>query len=294
MTTPFSLQLQDLSVRYRAVTAVDRLSFEAPAGTITGLLGRNGSGKTSLLSVAAAFRRPSGGRVLVNGQEPFENAEVMAGISLVREGGDLPEMRVGDVLRYMADTRSSWDADLAGRLLERFRLPVKRSAQALSRGQRSAVGAIIGLASRAPLTMFDEVYLGMDAPTRQAFYEEMLQDYMAHPRTIVLSSHLIEEVERLFEQVVIIDDGRLLLQDEADALRERGVTVTGPHATAEAFTKHYQVLRSRRLGGTSEITIFGALDDEATASARELGLELGRVAIQDLFIHLTDHRKEAR
>lgn len=292
--TPFSLQLQDLSVRYGAVTAVDRLSFEVPAGTISGLLGRNGSGKTSLLSVAAAFRRPSGGRVLVNGQEPFENAEVMAGISLVREGGDLPEMRVGEALRYMADTRSTWDADLAGRLLERFRLPVKRSAQALSRGQRSAVGAIIGLASRAPLTMFDEVYLGMDAPTRQAFYDELLQDYLAHPRTIVLSSHLIEEVERLFEQVVIIDDGRLLLQDEADALRERGVTVTGPHAAAEDFARPYQVLRSRRLGGTSEITLYGALDREATTQARELGLELGRVAIQDLFIHLTDHRKEAR
>ena len=292
--TPFSLQLQDLSVRYRTVTAVDHLSFEVPAGTITGLLGRNGSGKTTLLSVAAAFRKPSGGRVLVNGQEPFENAEVMAGISLVREGGDLPDLRVGEALRYMADTRSTWDADLAGRLLERFRLPAKRSVQALSRGQRSAVGAIIGLASRAPLTMFDEVYLGMDAPTRQAFYDELLQDYMAHPRTIVLSSHLIEEVERLFEQVVIIDGGRLLLQDEAEALRDRGVTVTGPHAAAEAFARPYPVLRSRRLGGTSEITLYGTLDHEAEAQARDLGLELGRVAIQDLFIHLTDQRKEAR
>ena len=84
----------------------------------------------------------------------------------------------------------------------------------MSQGQRSALGVILGLASRCPLTIFDESYLGMDAPSRYAFYDELLADYLAYPRTIVLSTHLIEEVSSLFEEVVIIDRGRLLIQNK--------------------------------------------------------------------------------
>jgi len=163
----------------------------------------------------------------------------------------------------------------------------------LSRGQRSALGAAIGLASRAPLSLFDEVYLGMDAPTRYAFYAELLADYVAHPRTIVLSSHLIDEIERLFEHVVILDHGRVLIADAADALAASGVTVTGPAERVDAFVAGATVLRRQQLGGTAAATIHGVLDENARRRAAESGLTLGSVRLQDLFVHLTAPTKDA-
>lgn len=220
--TPFKVDLRDVSVRFGATTALDKVTASITAGAITGLLGRNASGKSTLLAAVAAFRRPSSGQVLVDGNDPYENADVMAGITLIREAGDYADSRVSDMLRLAAAVRSTWSSELAEHLLSRFKLPTKKLATNLSRGQRSALGALMGLAARSPLTIFDEVYLGMDAPTRYVFYDELLTDYTANPRTIVISSHLIEEVERLFEYVLVLHDGRLLLSESAESLRERG------------------------------------------------------------------------
>lgn len=220
--TPFAVDLEGVSVRFGATLAVDKVTTTIAAGSITGLLGRNGSGKSSLLATVAAFRKPSAGRVLVDGRVPYEKPDVTSGICLIREAGDYADSRVADMLRLARSVRPTWSDDLAEHLLVRFKLPTGKQATNLSRGQRSALGALMGLASRSPLTLFDEVYLGMDAPTRYAFYDELLTDYTNHPRTIVLSSHLIEEIERLFEHVLVLDEGRLLLHDTAENLRERG------------------------------------------------------------------------
>jgi ABC-2 type transport system ATP-binding protein len=164
--------------------------------------------------------------------------------------------------------------------------------QTLSRGQKSALGIVVGLASRAPLTMFDESYLGMDAPSRYAFYEELLADYATHPRTIVISTHLIEEVSSLFEEVIIIDEGRLVLHEESDALRGRGVTVTGAADVVDTFVAGLTVLGEQSLGRTKAATVYGKLDETQVRAAKLAGLELGPVALQDLFVHLTRTESE--
>jgi ABC-2 type transport system ATP-binding protein len=315
----FGLEVSDLSVRYGRTVALDGVSFSLPPATVLGLLGRNGSGKTTLLSVLAAFRRASTGTVRVDGEDPFENARVMGGTCLIRESGDVIDDSARDVLRFVARARPLWDADLAERLVDRFEIPLRKKPGQLSRGKRSALGVVIGLASRAPLTMFDEAYLGLDAPSRYLFYDELLADYTAHPRTIVLSSHLIEEVDRLFERVLILDRGRVLVDDDADDLRSRGLSVTGPAEAVDAFTAHRTVLGRRTLGRTVEATVLdeptrtapvdlavggpagsppgGPAGEHGPAAdadrhARELGLDLGPVPLQDLFVHLTRGSQE--
>lgn len=286
--TGLSIELRGLTQRFDDVVAVDDLSLRIEPDRIVGLLGRNGSGKTTLLSLLAAFRKATEGSVLVDGQDPFENPAVCSQICLVREAGDvIASDRVANVLDLARRLRSTWDAELAARLVDRFELPLRTRVQHLSRGQRSALGIVLGLASRAPLTMLDESYLGMDAANRQAFYEELLRDYVEHPRTIVLSTHLIDEVAPLFEDVVIIDRGRLLVHESADDLRARGVAVVGPTASVESVTAGMERLNEQRLGGTSSIVVYGELSDEQQADARRLGLELGPIGMQDLFIHLT-------
>ena len=283
----FAVEVRDLTVRYGRATAVDNVSLRLEPGVVYGLLGRNGAGKTSLLSTIAAFQRASSGSVLVDGEDPYENARVMAGIALVREGGDFPEEKVRGVLDFAARLRPHWSAELAAELVDRFELPLDKKPTQLSRGKRSALGVVVGLASRAPLTMFDEAYLGLDAPSRYAFYDALLADYAAHPRTIVLSSHLIEEVERLFERVIILDQGTVLLEEDAEDLRSRGRTVTGPQDEVEAFVTGLRGVGRAQLGRTLQVTVVGDLPPGAEQRAVEAGLELGSVPLQDLFVHLT-------
>lgn len=286
--TGYDLTVRGLTVRYGSTTALQDVDVYVRAGTLTGLLGRNGSGKTTLLSVAAAFRRPSEGSVLVDGEDPWENERLAPHVHLVRESGDvLASERLAETLAMVADARPDFSHELAGTLLDRFELDVRKRPEKLSRGKRSAFGIVLGLASRARLTLLDEVHLGLDAPSRYAFYDALVADYVEHPRTIVLSSHLIAEIDRLLEDVVVLDRGRLLLAEGADALRAHGLSVTGPAEDVEAFVAGRTVVGRQRLGGTVQATVVGAVDDAALAVARAGGLELGPVPLQDLFVHLT-------
>lgn len=290
---PLDVELRRVRADYGSTTALDDMDLTIPAGAITGLLGRNGSGKTTMLSLIASLRRPTAGHVLVGGQEPFENEPLMEQICLIRESGDvLADEKLAVNLRYAADSRPSWDGDLAARALDTFKLDPKHVVQKLSRGQRSAFGAVLGLASRAPVTMLDEVYLGLDAPSRYAFYDLLLEDYLAHPRTIILSSHLIVEIEQLLEHVVILDQGRVLVAEESESLRTQGLQVTGRSADLDALLPGLSgitVLATRSLGPTSQTTLTGPPDRlrAAETELRAAGMDLAGVNLQDLFVHLT-------
>lgn len=291
------IALQDVSLRYGDTAALDGLTLALEGGKIYGLLGRNGSGKTSLLTVLAAFRRATAGTVLVGGRPVFENRDVTSQVCLIRDsgsdtgdGGD----RVSEALDTARRLRPRWDDDYARRLIERFELPVGKKVRELPRGQRAALGITIGLATRAPLTMFDESHLGMDAPSRQAFADELLADFMAHPRTVIVSTHLIEELSSLFEEVVILDEGRVVLHDDTEALRARGAAVTGPAEAVDRVVAGLTVLDQRQLGHTKSAVVYGGLDATLRRRAADERLDIGPLALQDLFTHLTqrsgDHR----
>ncbi|RJL27098.1 ATP-binding cassette domain-containing protein [Bailinhaonella thermotolerans] len=280
--------VEDLVLRYGEATALDRMTFSLAENKIYGLLGRNGSGKTSLLSVLAGFRRETSGRVRVDGRPVFENGALTREISLIRDAGETIDIgTVGDVFYFAEWLRPRWDGAFARELLDLFGLKPKMNVKTMSKGQRSALGVVVGLAGRAPLTMFDEAYLGMDAPSRYAFYDALLADYAEHPRTIILSTHLIEEIGALFEDVLIIDRGRLVVHEDRDTLLSRGTSVTGPAAQVEAFTAGMNVLGTKELGPTRSAAVYGELDEARRRKAAEAGLELGPISLQDLFVHLT-------
>ncbi|MDX2974226.1 ABC transporter ATP-binding protein [Kribbella solani] len=294
MTPALTVRTENVSVRFAGLPALDRLDLRLAPGKIHGLLGRNGSGKSTLAAALAGFRRPDEGRVLIEGgdlgaaQEPYENAVVTSRVSLIRDSGDNPAgAQVRQAVQLAAALRPYWDADLAGELLDRFELPMKQKIQKLSRGKKSALGVVLGLASRAPLTIFDESYLGMDVPSRNLFYDALLADYAEVPRTIVLSTHLVSEVSAMLEEVVILDGGRLVTQSPVDALRGRGASVVGPAAAVDKFTAGFTVLAEERLGGTKSTTVLGDLHPALVADAAAAGLEIGPVGLQDLFVHLT-------
>jgi ABC-2 type transport system ATP-binding protein len=294
------VRTEQLTVRFGDVPAVDSLDLRLAPGKIHGLLGRNGSGKSTLAATLAGFRAPSEGRVLIESdefgsREPYEDAIVTSRVCLIRESGDLVDSApVRHVLGLASSLRPYWDAELAGELLDKFEVPVRQRVQKLSRGKKSALGVVLGIASRAPLTIFDESYLGMDVPSRNLFYDALLADYAEFPRTIVLSTHLVSEVSSLLEEVVILDRGRLVTQAPVDSLRGRGASIVGPAALVDELTTDLIVLAEQRLGGTKSTTVLGDLDDTLLAKARAAGLEVGPVGLQELFVHLTGAKEGTR
>ena len=289
MTAPTdaAATVRDVTMRFRGHTALDSVSTVIERDSITGLLGRNGAGKTTLMQLLTGHRVPTSGRVEVLGAAPYENEHVLSRICFIKEGQRYPDhFRVRDALDSAALVFPDWDADLAADLLRDFDLPAKRPVKKLSRGMTSAVGIVIGLASRAPITLFDEPYLGLDAVARQLFYDRLLADYAEHPRTVVLSTHLIEEIAALLERVLLIDRGRVLLDADAESLRGSAVTVTGPGDRVAAFARRHDLLHSESLAGRSRSVVRladGSDGDEATAA----GLSWEPATLQQLVVAMS-------
>ncbi|PPH00789.1 ABC transporter ATP-binding protein [Rathayibacter sp. AY1G1] len=281
------IEVHDLTKNYGRMRAVDGIGFALEENRIHGLLGRNGAGKTTLMSLLTGQEFASSGEIRVFGQSPVENAAVLSRTCFIKESQKYPDdFKVKHVLRSAPWFFDGWDEAFARELVEDFRLPVDRKIKKLSRGQLSAIGVIVGLASRAPLTFFDEPYLGLDAVARQLFYDRLLQDFAEHPRTVVLSTHLIDEVSSLLEHVLVIDQGRLVVDSDAEELRGAAATVIGPRQAVESFTAGREVIARSALGSRASATL-PRLDDAGRASAARHGLELESVPLQQLVVQLT-------
>lgn len=282
------VEVTGLTKTFGTLNAVDNVSFAIEANKIYGLLGRNGAGKTTLMQLLTGQDFPTSGSIRVFGENPVETARVLQNVSFIKESQKYPDdFQVKHVLKSAPWFFRNWDAEYAERLVEDFRLPVKRRIKKLSRGQLSSVGVIVGLASRAPLTFFDEPYLGLDAVARQIFYDRLLEDYAEHPRTVVLSTHLIDEVSNLLEHVLVIDEGRIIIDEDAEDVRGSAIAVVGTRAAVDSFIGRREVLHREGIGGLASVTI-GALSPSERQDASAAGLELSPVSLQQLIVRKTN------
>lgn len=262
---PFDVQLNDVGYRYFRHEAVRGVTADIESGKITGLLGRNGSGKTTLEMLIAGQMRATG-EIIVAGERVWENPRVMPNIAFVSDDPAIfKESRLTATIDLWKRARPTFRADIVESLLDAWEIPLKKAPAKLSRGQKSAFFAALGIASRSPLTIFDEVHLGMDAVLRRDFYDVLLQDFIAHPRTIIISSHNVDEIEDLIENVLIMDEGRLVASGSADDVRAQ---YSSPGRVA-SLTDVLAAVNKRRTGSEALL----ALGDttalgETTASGR--------------------------
>jgi len=277
-----AITVTGLSRRYRGKLTLDQVSVGFEAGAITGLLGRNGAGKTTLLRIIAGQEFASAGSVLVFGDSPAESDSVLRRMVFVREDQAYPEFKVGDALRAASWFYPNWSGDLADELMADFALPRNRAVKKLSRGMRSALGIVIGLAARAEVTILDEPYAGLDAVATQLFYDRLLADYAEHPRTILLSTHQVDEAAGLLERVVVMDQGRVVLDAATDDLRGTATRVSGPALAVAEFTARHQVWDRRRMGSQESAVVVGPLGDTDRGPGRNPRLTLEPVSLQEL------------
>jgi ABC-2 type transport system ATP-binding protein len=278
-----AIDLRSVTRSYGTTRALDDASFSVPEGSICGLLGRNGAGKTTVMSILAGQDRPSSGEALVLGHTPFEHAPTLTRVSYVRDNQRYPDdYRLHHVLRIAPAFAPLWDPDVAAELVDGFRIPSRTAIKKFSRGQLSSVAIVLGLASRAPVTLFDEPYLGLDVTSRALFYRVLLSDLAEHPRTVLLSTHLIEESESLFDRVVILDRGRVVVDADRDDARDLAATVSGIDDAVDLVIGGRHVFQTHTIGGLKSVTIAGSLDAELLERADNAGVKVAPASLQDL------------
>ena len=283
--------LDKVNLWYGKTHALKDISFTLRENTICGLLGRNGAGKTSLMALLASYRPASSGSLTYGGQTIFNNPEVMPQIAFIRNRNEAGSgSKVKEYLHTWAKFRPDWDEAYAEKLICDFEIPENKAMNALSLGMQATVRGILGLASRCPVTLYDEAYFGMDAVVRKRFIGEILEDYMRYPRTILFSTHFIGEVENMLEEVLVLSDGNILLHEESDSLRSKGITLTGDVAAVDKMVAALdaKLLSERFLGNQKEVVLFGTPSEAQKMQIDGLGLKLSQPSLQDLFIHITE------
>lgn len=289
------IETKSLSKHYKQVKAIDDLTVRFEQNRIHGLLGRNGAGKTTLMQLLTGQLFATSGGISVFGEEPVENASVLQRLCFIQEGQVYPDSFTPEhVFTVVRGIHAGWDEAMARRLIEIFELPMNRKIKKLSRGQLSAIGIIVGIASRAEITFFDEPYLGLDAVARKNFYDELLSDFSENPRTIVISSHHIDEIAPLLETVTLIDNGSLLMREEVDNLSNAASSFAGTKTAIDEFVQYVDVLERTDVGGLSTVVVRGEVPRPVLERASELKLEQQPASLQDLFVALTESARLER
>lgn len=277
------IEVKNLTKKYGQTLALQNVSFTLEGQKIYGLLGRNGAGKTTFMDILAGNILATEGEILINGENPFDNRKLTESICLIKEGNNFKrDLKVKNVLKIYSYFYPTWDQELAEELIKVYNLNMNAKVKTLSKGMESSLGIIAGLASKAPITIFDEPYIGLDAAARKKFYEILLEEYEEENRMIILSTHLIDEVSLMFEEVLILQEGHLVLQEEAEHLRNNTCAVTGKKEEVEAFIENKDVIDKKELAGMMTAYIYGAKQD-----AINHGLQAEGIPIQELMIHLT-------
>lgn len=291
------LEIKSLNKSYGKTRVLSDVNLLIEENKIYGLLGRNGVGKTTLLNIISNQIRRDSGELTMFGEELYENSNVVEDICLVREKGvPADSERIKKIFSMAKIFYKNWDEGYKDFLIKEFNLDVKKKYNKLSRGNQTIVGLIIGLASRSKLTIFDEPSLGLDAAHRDRFYNLLLEDMEINPRTIIISTHLIDEVTNLFEEVIILKDEKIYIKDEVSNIMEKGYFLSGKPEILSQMLEGKNVIHRDQFGLTEIIAIYDDLNDNEKAKIRQQNIEISIIPLQKLFIYLTESsdRKEEK
>jgi ABC-2 type transport system ATP-binding protein len=219
----FPVEIRQLSRRFGSRLALDDVTLEVPTGTVFGLVGENGAGKTTLLKHVLGLLKAQSGTVRVFDHDPVSDpVEVLKRIGFVSENRDLPGwMRVRELLCYLEPFYSTWDSCYAQELLTRFELDPEARIKHLSRGQMAKAGLLAALAHRPELLVLDEPSSGLDPVVRRDILEAIIRTVSQDGRTVLFSSHLLDEVERVSDRIAFLHQGKVILAGPLDEIKQR-------------------------------------------------------------------------
>ena len=278
-----AIEIRNVTKNFGKTIALNNVSVKFEEDKIYGLLGNNGAGKSTMMSLITNRLFPTSGEVLIDGESVDNNDKALSQVFMMGERNLFPEdMRVKKAFSTVTDFYPGFDKEKAARLCEKFGLKTNKKITALSTGYKSIFRLVIALCVDAKYLLLDEPVLGLDALHRDMFYRELIEDFANNPRTIIVSTHLIGEVEGIVEHAVIIRDGDIITDASVDELVVGACSVTGPVNAVEAYVEGRKIISKRALGGLLSGSIIGGAEDVPA------GLEVQKLSLQDYFISIME------
>ncbi|MDU1412217.1 MAG: ABC transporter ATP-binding protein [Clostridium sp.] len=283
------IKVKNVSKNYGEKKVLDDISIEFEENKIYGLLGRNGAGKTTLLNLITDRISLDVGKITIDDEGIYENDVALEKVYYMTEKNLYPDdYKIKDVFKWTKVFYQNFDNEYALQLSRKFDIDINKKIKNLSTGYNTVCKIITTLASGAEILIFDEPVLGLDANHREIFYKELMKNYIEQPKTIILSTHIIEEVSNLLEKVIIIKNSKIITSDNCDELLEKSYTVSGLSQNVDKFIKSKKAVNSEEIAAFKEVTILGKLNSEDKILADQLELKFSKVQLQKLFIYLTE------
>ena len=276
------IEARGLSLRYGRKTALDSLSFSVPKGRVVGLLGHNGAGKTSLMKALVGLAAADGDLRVLGLQPRQQRVALLESLAYIPDVAILPRWaRVSQLITLMSGLHPRFSADRARALLKRTSVGLDDKVRALSKGMVVQVHLALVAAIDARLMILDEPTLGLDVLSRKAFYEMLIDEWCDGERSVLISTHQVEEIETLLSDVLMLNEGKLVLDISLDDIDRRFVALGHDPAAADAVAAAHPLLRYRVQGGSAAL-FDGAPPDAVLALGQRL-----RPSLVDLFMALT-------
>lgn len=290
-----NLVCKNIKKSYGTKLVLKGIDLTIEQGKIYGLIGRNGVGKTTLLSVLTAQASADDGEVSVDGQPVWENREALDHLCFSRELNTVSPLgpngqKIKEYFRLAALYYPNWDQEYADRLMAQFGIDKKQRVMKLSKGMLSMVTITIGLASKADITILDEPVAGLDVVAREDFYKELIEEHSRTGRTFIISTHIIEEAADVFEEVIFLKDGNVFLKENTVDLLDRAAHVTGLEEAVDQATAGLDVYHVEKMGRSKGVTV---LLKEGQKVNRSSDVTVQPLSLQNLFVALCGRESEA-
>ena len=277
------IELKQVTKQYGQATVLINITLSIDEPGIYCLLGRNGAGKTTLLKSVAGYQNITSGTIQVD-DKLITTSTLDTGVSYIENFAKHFNLPVRKLLQIASEVNPNYDYDFASEMMERFELDGKKKFNHLSLGMKTMVSTIICLASNKSVVLLDEPVLGFDAIMRVEFYDMLTESFRKHPRIIIVSTHIIEEIAKTIQKLIIIDKGSVRFFDTLQSVETKAFSISGLQKDVEAATQNLNVIGQDTVGGLVTTYIFDN-PPEQTAS-----LEIHPLSLQDFFIQMVGHK----
>lgn len=277
------IELKQVTKQYGQATVLKNITLSVDEPGIYCLLGRNGAGKTTFLKSIAGYQNITNGTILVGGKT-ITTSTLDTGVSYIENFAKHFNLPVRKLLRIASEVNPDYDYDFAAEMMERFELDGKKKFNHLSLGMKTMVSTIICLASNKEVILLDEPVLGFDAIMRVEFYDMLTESFQKHPRIIIVSTHIIEEIIKTIQKLIIINKGSVRFFDTLQSVEIKAFSISGLQKDVEAATQNLNIIGQDTVGGLVTSYIFDN-PPQQTAS-----LEIHPLSLQDFFIQMVGHK----
>ncbi len=293
----YAIETRALTKRFRKLTAVDGVDLRVPWGSVYGFLGRNGAGKTTTTLMLLGLLRPTSGEATVLGHSAkTDPVKIRAEVGYVPEKQIMYDwMTVEETLWFTSRFYKTWNAELAGELVDRFKLDPKRRIKHLSRGMVAELCLILALAPEPQLLILDDPTSGMDPVVRREFLENVVDLVRDRKRTVFFSSHILADIERVADWVGILKDGSMLIQSEVDALKLRMRKVVARFKADPPRRLDMGEPTSVKVDGSTLTATFSQYEENIPEKMKSLGataVEVIDLSLEDIFVEYLGRENE--